>query len=86
MYFHVVDGLPPDAMHDVLEGVLQMEMKQLLRHCIDSRYFTLNVLNDRIRSFPFGPAEASNRPSQISATTLCSDDNSLKQSGIYKQN
>ena len=61
-----------------------MEMKQLFHHCIDSRYFTLNVLNDRIRSFPFGPAEASNRPSQISATTLCSDDNSLKQSGIIQ--
>ncbi len=26
-YFHCVDGLPPDIMHDILEGALQYEAK-----------------------------------------------------------
>ena len=30
-YYHVVGGLPPDAMHDILEGVLQYHTKELLK-------------------------------------------------------
>jgi hypothetical protein len=33
-YFHVVGGLPGDAMHDVLEGLLQYEAKEFLKHVI----------------------------------------------------
>ena len=33
-YFHVVDGLVPDVLHYVLEGVLQHGIKLLLRHLI----------------------------------------------------
>ena len=29
-YYHVADGLPPDCMHDVLEGVLPYKTKMLL--------------------------------------------------------
>ena len=27
-YFHIVDGLAPDIMHDILEGSLQYEIKE----------------------------------------------------------
>lgn len=30
--YHVTKGLPPDIMHDVLEGVLQYEVKELLKY------------------------------------------------------
>ena len=29
-YFYITEGLPPDIMHDVLEGVLQYEVKEML--------------------------------------------------------
>ena len=29
-FYHVTDGLPPDVMHDILEGCLQYEVKELL--------------------------------------------------------
>lgn len=29
-YFHVVDGLPSDIMHDILEGVLPLHFKVML--------------------------------------------------------
>lgn len=82
-YFNVVDGLAPDVMHDVLEGVLEYEVKLLLLHCIEVGYFNLKLLNERIRAFAFGQHESSNKPSEISATTLCAADNSLKQSGTF---
>ena len=78
-YFSVASGaLLPDVMHDVLEGVLQYEAKLLLRHLIyDEGCFTLNQLNSRIGRMELGFMESSNRPSQISATTLHSQDNNL---------
>ena len=79
-YFHVVDGFCADIMHDVLEGALPYEVKLLLRYCIECSYFTLRVLNARMTSFPYGH-DARDKPAQISATTLCSSDNKLKQSG-----
>ena len=33
-FFHVIEGLAPDIMHNVLEGVLQYETKELLIYII----------------------------------------------------
>jgi hypothetical protein len=45
-YFHVVDGLPGDAMHDILEGVLQYECKEMLKVFIFvEKHFSLDQLN-----------------------------------------
>ena len=45
-FFHIVDGLVPDVMHDILEGSLQYEVKELLKYFIHTeKYFTLDELN-----------------------------------------
>lgn len=80
-YFHVTEGLVPDVMHDVLEGALELEMKQLLKVCISRKSLSLTTLNDAIESFPYIGADASNKPSPIPSKTLSSQDNLLKQSG-----
>ena len=81
-YYHVADGLPPDCMHDILEGVLSYKDKMLLVAFITERhYFDLDILNGQIRSFPFCDAESS-KPTCISSANLCSSDKKLKQSGI----
>ena len=52
VYFHVVDGLPPDVMHDLLEGAVNCEVKVMLRTYIyDKELFTLTRLNDRMKFF-----------------------------------
>ena len=80
-FFHVVDGMIPDIMHDVLEGCLQMLLKYLLRHfVVQMKYFTVDTLNTRIRSFHFGSADSANRPSSITSETLTSRSISVKQS------
>jgi len=46
-YFHVVDGLDLDVMHDQLEGVLPLEIKLLLQKYIrvDKFYFGLVLVS-----------------------------------------
>ena len=51
-FFHVVGGLPTDAMHDILEGVLHYEVKEMLKDFVKMhRLFTLEELNTRIAKF-----------------------------------
>lgn len=81
-YFHVIEGLPGDAMHDVLEGLLQYEVKELLKYAINEQhFFTLDNLNHWIQNFDYGYPDVSNKPSVISSATLNSNTNSLKQRG-----
>lgn len=81
-FFHVVDGIVPDLMHDILEGTLQLNMKWLLKHLIlDEKMFSLDALNGRMQSFDYGMADSSNKPTPISYDTLSSTTrNNVKQS------
>ena len=82
-YFHVCDGsLLPDIMHDVLEGVLQYEVKLLLQFIVDiERYITLEEFNSRLEHVELGYMEVKDRPTLISVRTLHSSGSSLKQKG-----
>ena len=81
-FFHVVDGIVPDIMHDILEGTLQLHLKWLLAYLvIEEKIISLNTLNSRIQSFNYGPADSSNKPTPISLDTLSSTTrNNVKQS------
>ncbi|CAB4030340.1 Hypothetical predicted protein, partial [Paramuricea clavata] len=82
-YYHVVDGLPPDIMHDILEGVLQYETKEMLKNFIKvEHYLTLKILNDRIAKYDFGYYNDTNKPSPITEAKFSSNDNSLKQHAV----
>lgn len=66
-------GLPHDIMHDVMEGVAQHEIKLLIRHCIDSKYFTIVEYNRRIAFFDYGSNET-DKPGGITKEILYSND------------
>lgn len=69
-------------MHDVLEGLLQYEVKELLNELINAKkLFTLQELNRRMADFDYGYYNDSNKPSPITERRLCSPDHSLKQHG-----
>lgn len=75
----MTSGLPPDVMHDVLEGSLQLEIKCLLAVLIrDLKLFSLSNLNHRIQSFPYGP-DVGDHPKPL--PTGCLTGNPMKQSG-----
>lgn len=53
-YFHTTEGLVPDIMHDVLEGVLPLCAKHLLSNLIERSVISLTELNRRIDAYKFG--------------------------------
>ena len=55
-FYHVCDmGLPPDVMHDLLEGYVPYKMKLMLTYYIkDAKLFSLKHVNGRIKSFKYG--------------------------------
>lgn len=63
-FFHTSENFAVDIMHDSLEGVVQYELKLLLRYfvkdCISS-----DTLSERIQSFNYGYSERKNRPSGV---------------------
>ena len=68
-------------MHDVLEGVCCYELKLILCELIyTKKYFDLNLLNDRIRSFNYSPIERGSKPVVINVSHLKSADGTIKQS------
>jgi len=81
-HFHVAnDQLPQDVMHIMLEGVVPYEVQLMLTVFVkEKRYFTLDLLNERIRCYPFTQEEVGDRPSSIVLSTSSSQ-LSLHQSG-----
>ena len=81
----MVGGLPTNAMHDILEGVLHYEMNEMLKDFIKTEGFlTLDELNSRISKFDFGYYNDKNKPSPITEQKLSSNHNSLKQHGKFR--
>lgn len=79
--YHVVEGLPPDAMHDVLEGSLSLTIKKMLRQYLykaKQKPFTLDWLNAAIESFDYGYSESSSKPSPLKKELIDTNDNSTK--------
>ena len=78
-YFHVIEGLVPDIMHDLLEGSLPLLTKLLLTYFIREKHlFSLAYLNERIASFKYGSA-VKVKPSTISPSSFNSE-GKLRQS------
>lgn len=65
-YFHVVFGLPPDVAHDLLEGIVPLELYLCLTRLISRGYFSLDFLNKQLKSFKFYGQDQTNRPQVIS--------------------
>jgi len=78
-FFHITEGLPPDIMHDILEGGLQYEVKEMLQVFTEEKgYFTLDTLNKVIEEFKYGYTDSKDKPASIS---LSSSDHSIAQEG-----
>ena len=80
-YFHFVLGLAMDCMHDGLEGVVQLQTKEMLQYCIRNRMFTVEQLNQRLAAFAFSKSDAANKPTPLSMEKIHSDDGKLCESG-----
>ena len=68
-------------MHDCLEGCVQYEVKELLKHLCSEGILSVSAINNAIQLFPLMGSDARNRPAPITTTTLASSDHALKQTG-----
>ena len=82
-HFHTTEGLIPDVMHDIFEGVLPLAIKYILKHLLALTSLTVVEMNRRIETFDYGVIEASNRPRGNLTTSQLNGGDSLKQSGEY---
>lgn len=70
-------------MHDLLEGVLQYDVKIMLKEIIyDDNYFTMATLNSRLTNTELGYIEAKDRPTCIDSKNFTSLGHPLSQAGI----
>lgn len=82
-YFHCCKNYTFDPMHDILEGVGQLDLELVVSHFVfnDNYNLTVDELNARINLFDYGKAEIKNKPSSsFSAASLKNlKDNTISQ-------
>lgn len=61
-YFHFVRGYPPDVLHDLLEGVIPLELALCFNVFIHKKFFTLTKLNKSITQFPYRWTDKTDHP------------------------
>ena len=81
-HFHVICGLPPDIMHDLLEGVIPRMICEFLLYTIRKKFVTLNQVNYILQNFNYGHNEMGDKPSIIQMQHLMKK--SLRQSASQK--
>lgn len=60
--FHIAENFHVDFMHDGPEGICHYVLIPVLKHFVDSKYLTVDILNSRLFYFDLGPSDSSNRP------------------------
>jgi len=65
--FHVADGLPPDIMHDLLEGVVPYETALVLKVFLSKKYLTPDELNEILSTWNYGPLDKADKPVPIAS-------------------
>lgn len=68
--FHVTEIYAPDAMHDLLEGIVPLELNLVVDVLIQEQYFTLDELNLKIQPFDYGPADRNSKPQTFMTLTF----------------
>lgn len=82
-FYHICDfGLPPDVMHDLLEGYVPYKVKLMLTHFIEEGLLTLQDINTRIKNFRYCYMET--KPTVLFPMTFSSSGAQLNQSGIVE--
>ena len=65
-YFHVMDNFAVDAMHDLLEGIVPLEMSLVLLALQADGYITLDEFNKLLTEFEFDLSDLNSRPTTFS--------------------
>ncbi|CAF1050796.1 unnamed protein product [Brachionus calyciflorus] len=78
-HFNVINGLPPDSMHNFLEGVLVYDFGLLMNYLNRTGTLTVNDLNQSLENFEYSRIDKKNKVPSIIFTN-----NSLKTNYGFK--
>lgn len=53
-YFRVITSLPPDIMHDLLEGVIPLVMKSVISKAHTEKHITIREVNEELQNLCIG--------------------------------
>lgn len=59
-------SLPPDAMHDLLEGVIALVMKLVISKAHTEKHITIREVNEELQKLSIGQNDKRNKPVQLS--------------------
>lgn len=63
-HFHTVGGFPPDIMHDLMKGVIPIEMSLCINDLVSRKLISLESLNQAIKEFPYKFSDKVDQPFQ----------------------
>lgn len=64
-YFHIIDGMVPDIMHDIDEGVIPFALRCFFAHLMEKNVFTDKEIKSKIECFDYGWTNRKNVPTKI---------------------
>lgn len=64
-YFHVSRGLPPDPMHDLLEGVVPKVWREVLTNFVQRRLINIDQFNQSLAQFIYKGTDKAKKPSPL---------------------
>ena len=56
-YLHCANSFPADVAHDMFEGVIVDVLINIIVYCVQSGYFSLADVNEKIKSFPYSGSD-----------------------------
>ena len=63
--FHAVSSLPPDLLHDLMEGVIPQDLLGCIRILVQKGWFALDNYNQAITNFKFSRNESLSKPQLV---------------------
>jgi len=64
-YFSVTESLPPDVMHDVLEGLCPINIQLVLQSLIQQKRLTVATFNEKLDLFVFSKCDTATKPPHL---------------------
>lgn len=64
-YFHIIDGMVPDIMHDIDEGVIPFALRCFFNYLMEKNVFTEKAIKSKVECFDYGWNNRRNVPTNI---------------------